>query len=407
MGGAPAHALEIAEQSAGISATGFASAATDSASVSSAFFNPSALTRFDGFVSESTFGLKRNFLEISPSPFTPTALLGPSGDVFDPGFVSGSTYSYRLNDRIWLGLSLGTDFATSSKARFDWSGHVYGRSSKIISTGGQPTVAIKVNDWLSIGGGLIVNRLSFANKAAVLPFPGMPSAILDMSDWGLGVSAGVTVTPLEGMTIGLGYRSAVAHRLDGALQVPGADYVVAARVNMPERVNFGLSQRFSTGTTLFGGVEWVNYSRMGTPALTLQSLDLPIGSVAFAMRDIWIASLGVEQFISDRLALRAGFSYRETSSPANAHSIWSAGQGKMRASFGGSYQLTDTHRFDLAYVRGFENSEDFAILPGSPHYVGVPFIGKAATSSNIFMFSLTSQIGGEKKPAARPLVARF
>jgi long-chain fatty acid transport protein len=403
-----ASALEISEQSAMIAATGFASAATDHKSPTSAFFNPSALTRFQGFTNESTYGYKRNSLSVTPSPLAPTAMFGASGELMDPSYVSGSSFSYQLNDKLWLGLVLGTDFATKVKSRFDWSGQVYGRSNKIVSTGAQPTIAVKVNDWLSIGGGLIVNRLSFGNRAAVLPWPGAPSSVLDMDSWGIGATAGVTITPARGTTIGIGYRSTVSHRLEGHLQVPGAEYGVAARVSMPERLNIGVSQRFGSGTTLFGDLEWINYSRMGTPALTIRALDLPIGMVSFAMKDIWVASLGVEQQITDRFALRAGLSFRQDPSRVTNHSIWSAGQARTRMSIGGSYQITDSHRVDLTYVRGFAREDDFAIGPGNTNFVGLPFAGKAESSSNTVLFALTYQSQPERRaePAA-PMVRKF
>jgi long-chain fatty acid transport protein len=325
----------------------------------------------------------------------------------DPSFVGGSTFSYQLNDKLWLGLVLGTDFGTRVKSRFDWSGQLYGRSNKIVSTGAQPTLSVKVNDWLSIGGGLIVNRLSFGNRAAVLPLPGAPSNVLDMDSWGLGATAGVTLTPADGTTIGVGYRSTVSHRLEGHLQVPGAEFNVASRVNMPDRLNVGISQRFGTGTTLFGDVEWINYSRLGTPALTVRALDLPLGMVSFAMRDIWVASLGVEQQVSDRFALRAGISLRQDPSRVTSHSIWSAGQTRMRLSAGGSYQLTESHRIDLSYMRGLAREDDFVIGPGNPNFVGMPFAGRSESSSNMFLFALTYQSQPEKRADAAPMVRKF
>ena len=111
-----------------------------------------------------------------------------------------------------------------------------------------PTVGYKVNDWLSIGAGLALQYFKVRYFSAVGPSPANPSpcaasAILEGDSYGFGFTLGATLTPFAGTTIGIGFRSAVEHELEGPFQLRRALSRSRRTSMLPESVTVGISQR--------------------------------------------------------------------------------------------------------------------------------------------------------------------
>ncbi|WP_460021977.1 outer membrane protein transport protein, partial [Methylobacterium phyllosphaerae] len=63
--------------------------------------------------------------------------------------------------------------------------------------------------------------------------------------WGVGFTAGATLTPRDGTVLGIGYRSSVHHDIDGSIGVPLLALAplagqVRARLNTPDKLSVGL-----------------------------------------------------------------------------------------------------------------------------------------------------------------------
>ena len=101
---------------------------------------------------------------------------------------------------------------------------------------------MKVNDWLSFGVGPSVQYFDIRLKRAAGVAPNAPSVILEGDDIGFGFTAGVTLTPFAGTTIGIGYRSSINHELEGTLSAPagvlapiGVQLPIRAKLNTPDQ----------------------------------------------------------------------------------------------------------------------------------------------------------------------------
>ena len=83
-----------------------------------------------------------------------------------------------------------------------------------------PTVAYKINDMVSVAVGLQAEYI----KASYDAFLGTQPRIgtLNGADWALGWTAGVTFRPMARTEIGIGYRSAIDHTINGNWDVPAA-----------------------------------------------------------------------------------------------------------------------------------------------------------------------------------------
>src|SRR6185295_8698760 len=150
-----------------------------------------------------------------------------------------------------------------------WAGRNYAQTTMLKTYNGSPAFAIKFNEYISVALGAQVQFAQANLNTGFLAAPGSHIG-LDAHGWGFGATAGVTFTPGPNTSIGLGWRSGINQKLDNALltlnplvggSTPG---LVKATVNLPDMVNFGISHRFDAVWTVKAGVEWANWSRIGT-----------------------------------------------------------------------------------------------------------------------------------------------
>src|SRR5215213_3875820 len=213
-GGAQAGGFAVREQSATAQGLSFAGAASGSGYLSSMFWNPAVITMMPGWQTDASLSLIVPRVDINPLPSVPTFALGGSGDIGQDALVAASYNSYQINDMLWVGLSATSPYGLVTDPRENWSGQVYSRSSRVFSVNVNPVLGVKLNDWFSVAVGPSLQYFDIKLKRAAGVAPGAPSVILDGDDIGFGFTAGVTITPFAGTTIGLGYRSRIEHGLE-------------------------------------------------------------------------------------------------------------------------------------------------------------------------------------------------
>jgi long-chain fatty acid transport protein len=274
------------------------------------FWNPASIAQSGRFAAElGAFGLFPHISQQGSSTILPLGSgFGFTSDVGNsvlPALVPNAYLSQQIGDRIWGGISINAPFGLAD--RFPnpaWAGAFYGQNASLKTYNIAPTLAIKLADWISIGGGLQAEyaeaNLTFVS--AILG-PGFPAlAQISAAGWGFGWTAGVMVTPTSTTHIGLGYRSAVDQDFNGGLNIAGGLSTpgsVSTTVKLPGSLNLGLRQALSPQLTLLATVNWMNWSRIGTsnitqpggaPALTPTGAPISIPfqySDAGSIRQVW------------------------------------------------------------------------------------------------------------------------
>ncbi|NBJ12030.1 OmpP1/FadL family transporter [Microvirga arsenatis] len=387
-GSAQAGAFGIREQSVTAQGYSFAGAASGSGYLSSMFWNPAVITMAPGWQTEAALSLIVPRVDINPVPSVPTFALGGSGDIGQDALVPASYNSYQINDRFWVGLSTTSPYGLVTDPRTNWSGQVYSRSSKVFSLNVNPVVGVKLNDWFSFAIGPSLQYFDITLKRAAGVAPGAPSVILEGDDIGFGFTAGVTITPFAGTTIGIGYRSRIEHNLEGTVAIPGAPsriIPISSDLSTPDQLTIGISHAFTPAFTLHAGFEWTNWSILETPLVTGPGgavvTDLPLN-----YDDGYFYSLGFDYRLTNQLTLRAGLAYEESPIDTNIRSTRLPDNDRIWASVGASYQWNDKLTFDLAYTHIFAKETDIRILPGHQDYEGLPFV--ADVDSNVDIVSV-------------------
>ena len=287
--------------------------------------------------------------------------------------------SHQLNDRYWLGLGLFSRFGLVNEFSDNWSGRYELTNAKLQTLSFVPTVAMKVNDDLSLSAGLEIMHASFTmgQQIPCYKLTGKTNDIkmtLDGSDWGFGVHLGFHWRMTNKLSLGLAYKSSVMLNVSGTAdfsrtdsnllaemdQVPHAIATnIHGKVRLPDSFAAGLTYRPSDNLSIEVGTVFTRWS-------TYDSLNIKFdsnyqSSTKKEWRDGWNFNASVEYEPMDWLALRAGI-WHETSVTNEAYADFVVpGHGSTGISVGTGFQWKNW-KLDMAYAhiwmrgQGYSNS---------------------------------------------------
>ncbi|WP_181702359.1 OmpP1/FadL family transporter [Chthonobacter albigriseus] len=394
---AQAGGFALREQSATSQGASFAGAAAPGDSISAMFWNPSAITTATGLVVEShgTIISPSSELKDATGTLNGFGITGNGGDVGIDGFVPSSYIAYQVNDQLYLGLSINAPFGLATKSDPAWVGQFDHYRAKVFSVNVQPTVAYKINDMLSVGVGAQIQYFDVNIQTALDATSAPDVQRLVGDDVAFGFTAGLTFTPLDGTVIGLGYRSQLAHALEGNQTFEGGlfagRYDIGADVDLPQSVTLGLRQKVTEDFTLLGGIEWTDWSSLGT--IPIEGSPVPGAALTFEYEDGWFFSLGGEYAWNENLTLRAGLGYELSPIEDEYRSMRLPDSDRLWASIGASYKVNDRLSFDAAYTHLFV--KDASIDVDTPTTgPTISYSGTAEGDVDIFAVSLRYKLGG-------------
>jgi len=419
-GAANAGGFAIREQSAYGQGSSFAGIAAGG-DLSSMFWNPAVLTQFPGTQSSMTFTGILPYAEHSVGAgSTLSPPLGGAGNSAALAFVPGSYMSMQLNPDLWLGLSFNAPFGLSVQFPDAWAGRNYAGATTLNTYNAVPTIAYRVNNWLSIGVGV---QIEYARADLAT---GLATGLGNETDiygngWGFGFTAGLTVTPTPTTTIGLGYRSQINQKISGTMQLPpGPPFTpafgstpgdVSTTLNLPDVVTLSLRQRLDPRWTLLGTVEWSNWSRIGTSTIEQSSgapatiIGLPV-TLPFQYQDGWFFALGGEYQWTEHATLRAGVGYEISPITDDVRTPRLPDNDRFWVSGGMTYEVMKGMSLHAAYSHIFVRDTSIAVGPGNPWYNPlVPIVYNGNTEPHIDIISVGLSIRFDAPGS--PLVSPF
>lgn len=373
-----AHAggFAVREQSAYGQGSSFAGIAAGGA-LSSMFWNPAIITQFNGKTVEQ---VATAIMPKGSHSYTAATLAGIPAFANAPGdsgldaVVPAGYASWQFNEKLWLGISLNAPFGLAVNFPQRWAGSQYGQSSKVESYNFSPTIAYKLNDWISVAVGLQAQYMKVSYDAFVNAAPLFIGSI-NGAGWGWGWTAGVTLTPTPTTTIGIGYRSAINQDINGSLDVPAGVALttrgsVNTTLNLPDTLTFGLRQRLGERFTLLAGYEWSNWSRIGTPVVAQPSgAPATIGGTAVALpfqySDGHFYSLGGEYILNPAWTVRAGIAFEKSPITDGVRTPRLPDNDRMWYSVGASYKPASIRGLTLDAGYSYIDVKDTPICLGT------------------------------------------
>jgi len=427
---ANAGGFALHEQSAYGQGSSFAGIAAGGA-LSSMYWNPAAITQFNGmtFEADVTGILPSNSQSYSSSgllalPFVGGFYGNGASNTTSDALLPAMYASWQINSQLWAGLSINSPFGLSVRFPQLWAGTTYGQNADIKSYNFAPTLAYKINDMISIALGLQVQYMTVQYAQAVPAYPPatlfFPPAMLYIggNGYSYGFTVGTTITPTPTTKIGIGYRSALNQKIDGALT--GGNLAlpltstggVNVGLNLPNLLSVGLRQGIGDRFTLLAGFEWQNWSRIAT-ANVLASGGAPatIGGRAvtlpFQYSDSWFYSLGGEYMVDPALTLRAGIAFEKSPITDGVRTPRLPDNDRMWYSVGATYKHPQFKglTFDLgySYINVKDTPINISATSGNPWLnASGTYIGSVSAHVNLFSLAMRYQWDGAE-PAPAPM----
>lgn len=373
---AHAGAFAVREQSSYYQGMSFAGAAAGD-DLSAMFWNSAAAAAAPGINVSANAALVVPHREIEATDgafVAPTASGGlgldsDSGEIGDPTFVPASYANYQVNERLFLGVGLNSQYGFTTKPdNLEFAGTPIATTSEIFSVTINPNVAYKITPEVTVGVGVQVLyadvRLRSSNSS---PITGTSEdgREVTVDGWGVGATAGVIWNPMPGTRLGLGYRSQINVEADGDCSGAGVSNVAAGNpggcvggtgveteLTLPDLVTASFSQRVSERWRVLGTVEWTNWTTVGEQADFVSDDEL-VDIFPLGYDDGWYFSGGVEYAWRPDTILRAGLGYEISPISDEARSPSLPDDERIWLSAGFSTKLSDRTTIDVGYSHLF------------------------------------------------------
>ena len=304
----------------GTASAGRAAMAGDASTVAA---NPAGMTLLDRTQLLGAAGALLPFTNFDLAPQTTTSGGGGgNAGVFTP--IGGFFYVYKLSEKVSLGLATDSDFGLSGNYGKPWAGRYYVTQESLITGKANPSIAYRVNDWLSVGAGFSfsVGRLLFQSKVNNV-LPRTPDGGLALESWdeAFGGNAGVLLTPIKNLRVGLTYQSPIDYKFGfrphvtnlGPLLSRLRTRIGGTKINIPMEVpqQVMLSGLYDVTSywSLMGNVGWQNWSAFGEFPIGISSVKQKTVDVNLHFSDTCQIAIGQQLRFGERWLWSAGFAY--------------------------------------------------------------------------------------------------
>jgi len=293
-----------------------------------------------------------------------TPLSGTQGG--QAGQITGipSFYAvFGVNDDIRVGLAVTAPFGNTINYKPDWVGRYVGIKTLAQSADINPSIAWRLNDRVSIGGGFSAQYLKLENSAAIPQFLIFKAPVPDATflfnghSWAYGYNFGVLLQPKDDTRFGLTYRSRVDHRLEGSLDFTGnspflglANGRANAGFNVPGTADASITHDVNPQWSLAADVQYNQWSAF--KQVMIRSANTPITQVE-NYRDSWMISAGAQYHASDVLTLRGGIGWDGTPVTDRYRAVSVPDADRYMIGIGAGYRLGAATTIDFGYTHYF------------------------------------------------------
>lgn len=354
----------VRENSAEAVATSYAGNGSRATGPDTVFANPAGMTQLQGVEMEGGAAVI-----LPSSTFSGVARQGGVPIAGDAGGDSGRTAlvpdlygAARLNDDLAVGVAITTPFGNVNEYDSNWYGRYLGTRAAAVSLDINPAFAWRITDILSVGAGISAQYLklditSAIDQAAILG-AAVPDAFYRFKahDWSVGFNGGLLAN-FGDTRLGLTYRSAVDHNIQGTLDFSGATPLLgfingpaSARTRLPATTGVSITNGITSDLALSADAQFSQWSSFKD--VTIQSANPPFVNVE-RYRDSWMVALGATYRIDERWSLKAGVAYDETPVTSLYRSVVLPDTDRYLLGLGTEVKLTDVLAMNAAYGHSF------------------------------------------------------
>lgn len=357
--GANAAGFYIQEQSVSGLGNAFAGQSAQPRDASVIFYNPAGMTYLPGgnvnlgvhvLIPDSQIDNTGTTL-----PAGAPASTGDGGNPYDITPVPNAYITKQITESFWIGLGVSAPFGLANEYDSGWFGRYDSTESELQTIDISPSAAYKFNDWLSVGGSVIIQHASAELKNNIFTTTEGTQS-LEGDDVSVGWKVGILAEPLQGTRVGIDYRSRVNHDLDGRLIIenaPGANTNISgeAGLHLPDIATFSVAHDVNDKLTLLGSATWFGWNsfediQVRTAAGTL------LTPVTQNYQSTMAYSAGFDYKWDDRWTFRAGYQFDETPTTDEYRTTRTPDGDRHWFAAGTTYKMDDQWSFDFsaAYI---------------------------------------------------------
>ena len=216
---------------------------------------------------------------------------GEGGNAGEIAYVPNFYSVYRFHEDFAFTFSTTATYGLETDYDEGWVGRYHALNSDLTTIDVNPSLAYKVNDWLSISAGASLNWMHAYLTQNVFTGLGSPDAKLRVSGdgWSAGANVGFTIKYAEGGKFGVSWRSEVSHDLGGNAEQIVLGTSAYKRINcdltLPQTVNAGIYQRLWGDLDRFAVM--LDYSWTGWSAFEYLNIKYSDGSGTVGGRSVY------------------------------------------------------------------------------------------------------------------------
>jgi long-chain fatty acid transport protein len=378
---AGAAGFALIEQGASGLGNAYAGAAALGEDASTVWFNPAGMTRLDDkrqvLLAGHAVSVNAEFENTNSVGATAPAPRPVGSNGGNAGGIAAIPNFYAtipVAPGAVFGIGLSAPFGLTTDYGVGWAGRFQSLKSEVQAINLNPSIAMKVNDRVSIGVGF--NLMTFNAELSRAANLGLSEGVAKLDGYGVGfgVNGGVLWQVTDATRVGFSYRSQIDQGLRGTQEVrtaagnlvPGQRADVGLDLSLPAMASLSAVHDLNDRWALLGDVSWTQWNVIDVLDVRDNAGTLR-NQLDFKFRNAWRVSGAVNWKWNERLKLRLGTAWDQspvvdatrTAALPDADRVWLA--------IGASWQATEAITLDAGYAHLFlrDGSIDHSSFPSA------------------------------------------
>ncbi len=281
---------------------------------------------------------------------TPVSDSDIAGEALVPYFY----YTRKINDNVSAGVGVFSSYGLATDYSGSFANAISTDLSEIITVTINPSLAIRLNDQVTMGVGINVMHAE-GQLTSVIPNSGGANFLdLEGDDWAVGWNIGILYEINERTRLGIHYRSSIDLTIDGSAKFGPAEIEFDATldVELPDSIEFSAYHELNDQWAIHADVLWTNWSKFKQLAPTTKG-GPPIPVTRENWNNAYRIAIGTTYRHNDRLTFRAGVSYDESPVNTSDRTLRIPDGDRLWASIGATIKLNDNYNLDIGYTHIF------------------------------------------------------
>lgn len=276
---------------------------------------------------------------------------GNGGDAGGWSTIPNAYLSWQVAPQWFVGLGLSSPFGLSTNYDdSNWIGRFHSLKSEITTANVNPSVAYKLSDKVSLGFGLNYQHIDAEMTSLVVTGPASTALYRlkgDANTWGWNAGALFTLSPA--MRVGVSYRSAIKHKLEGTRAVGAASAAADANLELPGTFIVSVWQQVSDRWEAMGDLSYTNWNTVDQLKINYAGAVNP-DIETFGYRNSWRFAWGAAYKATDAWKAKFGIAYDRTPTTDSDRSARVPDNNRIWLSVGGQWKPAKNSALDFGYA---------------------------------------------------------